>query len=77
MVKGIKLIMYSPSMVHGDIAQFLSLPDGATEQQNACMMMAAVVCNVLHLLFIITSASSELWPSWQKLVWSGTQHKLP
>lgn len=49
-------------MVHGDIAQFLSLADGATEQQNAEMMAAgtSVVCRVLHLIFIITSASSEL-----------------
>lgn len=69
-------ITYSTSMVHGDIAQFLSMADGATAQQDACMMMAAgisVVCNVLRLLFIITSASSELWSSLQKLVWSGTQ----
>lgn len=62
-------------MVHGGIAQFRSLADGATEQQSAEMMVAgtSVVCSVLHLLFIITSASSELWPSWQKSVWSGTQ----
>lgn len=55
-------IMYSTSMVHGDIAHFLSLADGATEQQNAEMMAAGtlIVCSVLHLIFIITFHNSEL-----------------
>lgn len=49
-------------MVHEGIAQFRSLADGAPEHQSAEMMVAgtSVVCSALHLLFIITSASSEL-----------------
>lgn len=55
-------IIYSTSMVREDIAQFLSLADRATEQQKAEMMAAgtSIVCSVLHAIFIITSARSEL-----------------
>lgn len=71
-------ILHFTSVVYGDIAQFLSLADGVTEQQNAAMMASGtrVVCIVLHLPFSLASALN-LDHAGKKILWNGPQQQLP